>query len=110
MFVLHHLIGAAVESASQWKKSEVFMKNVVKRILLFGASVFESVTVDACFTDKHAFNERVDVGKEVYREGKYKSNKNSIILVIPLKAFESKKSSCIRCIGADSSTCLYVNL
>lgn len=43
------------------------MKNVVKRMLLFGASVFESVTVDACFTDNHAFNERVDVGKEVYR-------------------------------------------
>lgn len=86
------------------------MKNVVKRMLLFGASVFESVTVDACFTDKHAFNERVGVGKEVYIEGKYKSNKNSIILVIPRKVFESKKSSCIRCIGADSSTCLYVNL
>lgn len=51
------------------------MKSVVKGMLLFGTYVFESILEDACFTDKHAVNERVDVWKEVNVEGKCKSNK-----------------------------------
>ncbi|KAF8392504.1 hypothetical protein HHK36_022846 [Tetracentron sinense] len=36
MFALHHLIGAAVEFANQWRKSRMFMEGVVKGMELFG--------------------------------------------------------------------------
>lgn len=38
--VLHHLIGAAAVSASLWRKSNLFMKNVVKGMELFGVPCF----------------------------------------------------------------------
>ena len=43
MFALHHLIGAAVESASQWRRSSMFIQSVVKGMQLFGALCIESI-------------------------------------------------------------------
>ncbi|KAL6179769.1 hypothetical protein ACLB2K_046440 [Fragaria x ananassa] len=41
MSALHHLIGAAVVSASQWRRSNLFMKSVVKGMQLFGQQHFD---------------------------------------------------------------------
>ena len=38
---LHHLTGAAVESANQWRGSSLFMKNVVKETDLYGVLSFK---------------------------------------------------------------------
>jgi hypothetical protein len=40
---LLHLIGAAVESASQWRRSRMFIRSVVKGMELFGTLYIESI-------------------------------------------------------------------
>ena len=51
MFALRHLIGAAVESASQWKRSSLFTRSVVKEMALFGALYIKSIQ-EGPYTDK----------------------------------------------------------
>ena len=51
MFALHHLIGAAVESASQWRRSSLFTQNVVKGTELFGALYIKSIQ-ESPYADK----------------------------------------------------------
>ena len=51
MFVLRHLIGAAAESASQWRRSSLFTQSVVKEMALFGALYIKSIQEGPC-TDK----------------------------------------------------------
>ena len=39
-YVLHHLIGAAVEFASQWRRLNMSTQSVVKEMKLFGVLYF----------------------------------------------------------------------
>lgn len=54
MFALRHLIGAAAESASQWRRSSLFTRSVVKEMLLFGALYIKSI--QSPYTDKVSEN------------------------------------------------------
>lgn len=52
MCALHHLIGAAVASASQWRRLNMFMKSVVKGMQPFGVHYSKSVHVVGAFLVK----------------------------------------------------------
>uniref|UniRef100_A0A2P2K813 Uncharacterized protein MANES_02G158400 n=1 Tax=Rhizophora mucronata TaxID=61149 RepID=A0A2P2K813_RHIMU len=49
MYALHHLTGLAVESANQWKKLNMFMRNAVKGMELCGVLYFKSI----CWENNH---------------------------------------------------------